>query len=222
MMLLALVAIGGTLTITADANSPSIKNFTKQATYQVGRFTDVDQSAWYANSVALAYEYGLMSGTSATTFNASSNITIAEVITLAARIDSIFYTGAANFAPSAVWYQTYVDYAIDAGIINAGEYSNYTALANRAQFADILASALPSYALNEKNWVDDNAIPDVKITDNYADAIYKLYRAGIVTGTDSQGSFSPSRSILRAEVATIVTRMVDESLRGAITLTGEY
>ena len=43
-------------------------------------------------------------------------------------------------------------------------------------------------------------------------AIYKFYRAGIVVG-DSSGAFMPNKTISRAEVATILVRMMDASFR---------
>ena len=201
---------------------PGLENFTKQNTYTVGLFTDVAPSAWYAENVATAYELGLVKGTSATTFGVSGNITIAETIALAARIDSIFYTGQADFVQGTPWYQCYVDYAVEVGIITSSEYSQYNATATRAQFATILSRALPSYVLDEINWIDDGAIPDVKSSDSYGEAVYMLYRAGILTGSDSEGTFKPQNTISRPEVAAIVTRMADKSLRKSIMLVGEY
>jgi len=216
------VTVFSTLTNAQAALDPKMENFIKQNTYLTGQFTDVSSTAWYAKNVATAYELGLVKGTTENAFGVSNNITIAETITLAARVDSIFYTGSAEFVQTGVWYQCYVDYAIDAGIITENAYSNYSANATRAQFATIISKALPSYALEEINWIDDGAIPDVNMTDSYADAVYMLYRAGILTGSDSEGTFNPQSAILRTEVAVIVTHMADESLRKSLTLVGEY
>ncbi len=51
------------------------------------------------------------------------------------------------------------------------------------------------------------------MVDRYADEIYMLYRAGITIGSDARGTFNPDKFIKRSEVAAIVTRMVDDSLR---------
>jgi len=202
-------------------HEPGFENFTNQNIYTTGQFTDVDSSAWYATEVARAFEYGLMNGNSSNTFGVTGNVTIAEVITLASRIKNTFYTGEADFAPSDVWYRTYVDYALENSIITS-EYSNYNASATRAQFAEILSCALPSYALEEINWIEDDVIPDVKVNDTYGETVYSLYRAGIITGSDENGTFNPNSTILRTEVSAIVTRMVDESSRKSFTLVGEY
>ena len=201
--------------------TPSLSSFEKQNVYTLGKFTDVDESAWYAPEVAKAYEYGLMSGQANNKFGVTNNMSLAEVITVAARIDSIFYTGEADFPQSVVWYQTYVDYALKNGILST-PYLDYTVPATRAQFVEILSKALPADILNEINLVDDKVIPDVNLNANYYDAVYLFYRAGIVTGTNVDGSFSPDQTISRPEVAAIVVRMVDIASRQSITLVGEY
>jgi hypothetical protein len=66
--------------------------------------------------------------------------------------------------------------------------------------------------------VADNAIPDVKMGDKYADEIYEFYRAGILTGNDAAGTFAPDSNIKRSEVAAILIRMFDVSARQSVTL----
>ena len=68
------------------------------------------------------------------------------------------------------------------------------------------------------NAVADNAIPDVKTGAACAAEIYDFYRAGILTGSDVKGTFRPSDSIKRSEVAAILIRMFDSSARRTITL----
>ena len=200
---------------------PSFDNFVKTRTYRSGQFSDVAVSSWYAPNVAVAYELGLMQGSGDGSFGVNGNATIAETIALAARLSSIFHFGDAQFEQGDVWYRCYVDYALDTGIIRS-EYPNYSAAATRAQFAEIMANALPTYALSPINWVDDDVIPDVSLSDSFGEAVYLLYRAGILTGSDEFGTFRPSSNILRTEVATLVARMTDESLRQSLTLVGEY
>lgn len=49
-------------------------------------------------------------------------------------------------------------------------------------------------------------------------AVYAMYQAGILTGNDAYGTFTPYSTITRAEVAAVVSRMVDPSLRQAFIL----
>lgn len=193
------------------------ENFTAQTTYTPGQFTDVSEGAWYADNVRAAYEYGLINGQSATRFAPDSSLTVAEAVKLAACLHSIYNTGSAEFASSSPWYQTYVDYALQNGILKAAR-SDYTQPASRAVFASVLAAALPAEALTAINTIEDGAIPDVSMSASYADAVYLLYRAGVLTGSDSAGRFMPSSTIKRSEAAAIVTRMADPSLRRTISL----
>lgn len=50
-----------------------------------GPFTDVAASAWYSPYIGTAYSYGIVSGTSATTFNPSGTITRQEAAAMVAR-----------------------------------------------------------------------------------------------------------------------------------------
>ena len=193
------------------------ENFTAQTTYTPGQFTDVADDAWYADNVRVAYEYGLINGQSATRFAPDSSLTVAEAVKLAACLHSIYNTGSADFASSSPWYRTYADYALQNGILTA-ERSDYTQPASRAVFASVLAAALPAEALGAINTIADGAIPDVSSSASYADAVYLLYRAGVLTGSDSTGRFMPSSTIKRSEVAAIVTRMADPSLRRTFSL----
>lgn len=51
------------------------------------------------------------------------------------------------------------------------------------------------------------------------EAVYHLYRAGILTGNDEYGTFTPAANITRSAVAAIVSRIVEPSQRQHITLT---
>ena len=194
-------------------------HFPRTASYIQGQFTDVPNEQWFTNNVADAYSFGLMKGNSANTFNPYGDVTLAEAITMAARIHSIYTTGTEDFIPSEKWYEVYLDYAFQNGIITDTYYnSNVTEKATRAQFAEIFANALPADGLYAINSIANNSIPDVKITDSYAPSVYKLYRAGILAGGDVKGTFSPGTFITRAECAAIVSRMAESDNRIAFSL----
>ncbi len=194
----------------------SLSNFTRVRAYTAGQFTDIS-GQWFEPYVQTGYALGLINGKTATTYAPMSNLTIAEAVKLAACLHSIYYTGKADFPAGAVWYQPYVDYALRNGILKKG-YADYNALATRADFAVILAAALPDEALTAINNISANAIPDVSTADTYGPAVYKLYRAGILTGSDKNGTFLPKNNIRRDEVAAIVVRMADASYRQTVTL----
>ena len=218
-VILAIVMFAGILpTAGFAADKPDGFNyFIRRNLLQPNTFNDISESDWFYVSVKSAYELGLMIGKENGNFDPTSGITIAETLTIAARLNYIYEWGMDVFPASTPWYQTYVDYAVSHGIITSAP-KNANAPATRAYYAAVMAKALPDEALQEINNVADGAIPDVKLDDKYGNAVYKLYRAGILTGNDKKGTFAPDSAIKRSEVAAIVARMVDISLRKKITL----
>lgn len=200
--------------------SGGLTNFVRVNTYQSGLFSDVASSDWFAPDVQASYELGLVNGTTASTFEPNANLTIGEAVKLAATLNSIYSTGTTNLTGGTPWYRPYADYALKNGIISK-DYTDYNAPATRSEFAQILTNALPQEALAVKNNIADNAIPDVPLTYSYAPAVYELYKAGVLVGSDGQGNFLPNNDITRAEVAAIVTRMADAAFRQSISLSLE-
>ena len=179
-------------------------------------FRDVPASAWYYDAVKSAWKVHLIDGVTSTEFRPDENMTVAQAIKLAAAVHQLNRFGKVslqNGRPS--WYSTYVDYAIDNGLIESA-YADYTAAqmnvaVTRAEFVHIFHAATDD--LREMNTVADNAIPDVKTGDAFAVEIYDFYRAGVLTGSDANGTFHPTDSIKRSEVAAILIRMYDSSTR---------
>ena len=203
-----------TLTVTAATVAPptgsgDMANFTKSKTYTSGMFSDVNENQWYGFTqqkvVANAYEYGLMQG-SGNTFNPTGNMTIAEAITIAVRVHHIYNGGDGQFTQGSPWYQVYVDYAISNGIIGTGTLSDYNKAATRAEMAYIFSRSLPQGEFAEKNTV--NSLPDVTGSTPYRDSIFMLYKAGVMAGSDSIGTFNPGSNITRAEASAIISREI--------------
>lgn len=216
--LVLVLALMLSLMPAAFAANESLDNFQKVNEYTSGQFSDIVESKWYAANVQLAYELGLVQGSSATSFNPDGNISIAETLALACRLHSIYNTGSAEFTQVKPWYQVYVDYAVENNIITADQFGDYKAKATRAQFATILAASLPESALTAINDIALGDIHDVSSDAAYAKSVYLLYNAGILTGSDDNGSFKPDSNIKRSEVAAIVTRMADADTRKFVDL----
>ena len=184
-------------------------------------FTDVYRADWFYDDVYNAWKNDLIDGVTSSEFRPYETLTVAQAIKLAAalhQLDNMGYVTLSNGYTN--WYDTYVDYAVENGIIE-NKYASYTAAQmnapiSRNEFVHIFYGAMSYYS--QWNSVDDNAIPDVKLGDKYASEIYTFYRAGILTGNDAAGTFAPNSSIKRSEVAAILSRMYDESCRQSITL----
>ena len=183
----------------------------------VKRFTDVPADAWYRGNVNIACRLGLINGRTAVTFVPDGNLTYAEAVKLAVCMHQKYTEGEVSLSNGTPnWYDSYVAYAKEKGIIDK-DY-DWNAMATRAGYVEIFAKALPEEAFSVKNDVKDGAVPDVAMDHPQADAIYKLYRAGILNGNDKEGSFKPDNSIRRCEVAAILTRMMDPDSRVNVSL----
>lgn len=206
----------------AEAEAPSdtmLTNFVRSRTCEPGRFADVAEDSWYAPNVATAYELNLSSGTGADTFDPGANMTVAMAVALAARLHAIYHTGSADaLVQGDPWYQVYVDYALANGLMTEGQFEDLNADATRAQCAVLLSRAVPAGELAAVNTVEDGAIPDVPADSAYYEDIYTLYRAGILTGNDAAGTFTPDAAIDRVSMITIATRIADRALRQGVTL----
>ena len=184
-------------------------------------FTDVPSDAWYRSDVDVAVGMGLISGRSETIFAPNENITLAETIKLAASMNNRYVGGSADFSNGDPWYKPYADYALKHNIIQT-ENADFNAVVTRESFAGIFAAALPDSAYGAINTVLNDSIPDYPTASSRGAAVYKLYRAGIICG-DSSGRFYPTSQISRAEVAAIVTRMMNAQSRKTFTgLTKPY
>ncbi len=193
-----------------NAENDYIRNFSKKYTYTQNQFEDVG-SEWFASAVQQAYEVGLMNGSSETTFNPNGNIDNAAVITIAARLHSIYNNGTDKFDTNASpWYEPYINYAVSKGICDSG--IDVTAISTRGFFAGIIGNATDNNSIfSNKNVIEDGALSDV--TGWYSNAVYRFYRAGVLSGNDEYGTFAPETPITRAEVAAILSRIVKPSSR---------
>ncbi len=214
--LLALCMVVGLLPGTALAASSAaaggMGNFRRDGSYQDGTFNDVSADAWYAEGVSAAYELGLMKGSGAGAFSPQGNVTVAEAIAMAARLHRRYSSGKDDFVQGSPWYQVYVDYATTNGILSGDDFpGGYGANITRAQMAHLFAAALPETELAAVNTVDE--LPDVNASTPYNKDIFLLYRAGVLTGNDEQGTFTPDTPISRSQVATIIARMALPSMR---------
>ncbi len=174
-------------------------------------FSDVANGAWYCKEVETAYQLGLVKGVDETHYNPTKPVSLAEVITLAVRMNCIYTGRDLPTSADGKWYDPYVKYAINELMIWGDEFPDYTAPALRGQVAYIMGKALPEEAYEPINMF--NEIPDMPNGDfgNYEALI--LYNAGIVIGSDSEYNFRPNTEINRAEIAAIVNRMAKPNNR---------
>lgn len=168
-------------------------------------FEDVSADSWYYSAVKTACASGYFKGRTRTSFCPTESITIAEAVTLSCRLYS---RSSGDIAPKngSPWYSGYMTYALEHGIIDSDLSSSANTPITRGFFARLLALSIGNKALKPTVEVADSSISDLSSGDENSDSIYKLYRAGILTGYED-GSFHPDAPITRAEAAAAVSRI---------------
>ena len=182
------------------------------------KFTDVKESDWFYKEVKSAVESGLINGKSETIYAPEDNLTYAEAVKLAACMHQLATKGAVTLKNGDPWYATYVEYCYINGIFGQNTPMDFDDIdmdskITRSGYMGIFANALPDNMLPVINYVPDNTIPDVPSNTDYAPGVYKLYRAGILQGSDAAHNCKPFDNIKRCEVAAILTRMMDKTKR---------
>ena len=170
-------------------------------------FSDVSDSAWYAPYANTAASAGLMNGTGSGRFSPMQTLSVAEVVTLTARLHAEENGGSVPApGPGEPWYQGAYDYCVDNGLFTAREVSASTLTdpATRFEMVDLLDRAVPD---SEKAPVhSDVTVPDLAESAPYGNVVYRWYQAGITQG-DQNGNFNGNSRITRAETAAILCRL---------------
>ena len=160
---------------------------------------------------------GLINGMGNGRFEPEGTITVAQVIKLAACTHQRYHDGKVTLQNGSPWYKPYVDYALANGMISE-EPADYNAASSRSYYIAVMYQAMPQREYAVINTIADGAVPDVPVGTTAYEAIYGFYRAGILTGYED-GSFGIDRQVKRSEVATLVARMFDPSVRKNVDLT---
>ena len=190
-------------------------------------FADV-KGAWCESYVETVYEAGLMTGKSASTFDISSNLTIAQITVITARLHSLLNGGDGVLpapAEGQEWYQPAIDYlkahvedansvgpVLGTRIVQMETIPIYAVQnAPRWDLVSFLASVLPEDALPPINNI--TILPDSADEDTL-----RFYNAGILNGVDEYGTLLGNKPLTRGAAAAILARIIDPSLRLTFTL----
>ena len=189
-----------------------------------GQFGDVDAEQWFYPYVAAGYEYALFGGRD-NGFAPDADITVAELLTLSARIRAAYDGDTIEPATGdRPWYMPYATYLYEKGLLDIAILdAGFDTPATRAQLAGIFAFSLPEDCFDGLNtalvtdaYASGDYISDVDEYTPYQPQILWLYRQGLLAGMDDAGSYWPDEPTSRAETAAVVTRMVDPALRIAL------
>lgn len=176
-------------------------------------FTDVRETDWFYDDVVFAYENGLFSGTTATTFSPYAPMTRAMLVTVLYRLEGEpAVTGRSGFSDVTIgsYYEAAVTWTADNGIVNGTSATTFSPSENvtREQMAAILCRYAQYKQYGTSASASLSAFSDAAAVSTYAEAPLSWAVAEkLVNGTD--GKLLPRASATRAQVAAILHRFVE-------------
>lgn len=205
-------SVGAVTTYTVDKLTVSTRI---EVTFTNGKlpFTDVRESDWFYDDVVFAYENGLFSGTSDTTFSPNTSMTRAMLVTVLYRLEGQpAVNGRSGFSDVQYngYYEDAVTWAADNGIVNGTSTSTFSPNVNvtREQMAAILYRYAQYKKYNTAASSSLNGFTDQASVSGYATASLEWAVAEkLVNG--SAGKLMPTGNATRAQVAAILHRFVE-------------
>lgn len=205
-------SVGAVTTYTVDKLTVSTR-IEVEFTNGVLPFTDVREADWFYDDVVYAYENGLFSGTSDTTFSPNASMTRAMLVTVLYRLEGQpTVSGRSGFSDVKLnsYYEDAVTWAADNGIVNGTGTTTFSPNANvtREQMAAILYRYAQYKQYGTTASAGLNGFSDAAKVSTYAKAPLSWAVAEkLVNG--SEGRLLPTGNATRAQVAAILHRFVE-------------
>ena len=205
-------SVGAVTTYTVDKLTVSTR-IEVAFTNGVLPFTDVREADWFYDDVVYAYENGLFSGTSDTTFSPNASMTRAMLVTVLYRLESQpTVSGRSGFSDVKLnsYYEDAVTWAADNGIVNGTGATTFSPNANvtREQMAAILYRYAQYKQYGTTASAGLNGFSDAAKVSTYAKApLSWAFAEKLVNG--SEGRLLPTGNATRAQVAAILHRFVE-------------
>ena len=183
------------------------------------KFTDVPQGAWYVSAVQYAYDNGIMTGKTATTFAPNANLTRAEFATVLysqAGKPAVTYRPIFKDVAQGAWYTSSVLWAYDNGIVSG--YANGSFGTSDKITREQLALMMYKYAQTKgyDTTVDDSILSsfsdEAAISSWARKAIQWATSHGIMSGkgkgADGKPLLDPKGNATRAECAAMIKKLL--------------
>ena len=174
------------------------------------QFADLTSGSWYYDGVRCALENGLMTGTSARTFEPDRPVTRAMLVTILWRLAGEPYGRVSPFEDvlPGSWYAQAVSWAYDKGIVTGVTATSFQpgAPVTREQLCAILCRYAALTGKNAAASVSLDAFTDRAQVSAYAEASVRwALQAGLLTGVGG-GRLAPRSGATRAQLAVLLQR----------------
>lgn len=174
------------------------------------QFADLTSGSWYYDGVRCALENGLMTGTSARTFEPDRPVTRAMLVTILWRLAGEPYGRVSPFEDvlPGSWYAQAVSWAYDKGIVTGVTATSFQpgAPVTREQLCAILCRYAALTGKNTAASASLDAFTDRAQVSAYAEASVRwALQAGLLTGA-GDGRLAPRSGATRAQLAVLLQR----------------
>ena len=173
--------------------------------------TDIN-GHWGEGNINILVDKGIISGYEDNTFKPNNTVNIDEYIKMIIVAKGYELENGQDY-----WASTYIEKGKELGIVDNSEINVYNIPINRAQMSKMLVLALDEEYSTELYRYRELITDIDSISDYYKDYVVKAYSKGLITGYED-GSFKATESLTRAESATVILRLIDESERKIPTL----
>ena len=199
----------GTYTFKMPASKVTVKaTFTKDLVTLP--FTDVADSDWFYDPVCYVYSQGLMTGTSATTFEPNTSLSRAMLVAVLHRLEGSPAASGSDFTDVADgdWYVQAVNWAASVGVVNGfddGTFQPNTAI-TREQLAAILCNYAQYKGFDTSTSGDLSTYSDAASVSDWAkESVVWAVGSGLLGGYEDS-TLRPQGTTTRAEVASVLQR----------------
>ncbi|MED9782204.1 MAG: S-layer homology domain-containing protein [Peptococcaceae bacterium] len=173
-------------------------------------FIDVHPGDWFYDPVCYVYSQGLMTGTSATTFEPNTGLSRAMLVAVLHRLEGSPQASAGDFTDVADgdWYAQAVNWAASVGVVNGfddGTFQPNTAI-TREQLAAILCNYAQYKGFDTSASGDLSTYSDAASVSDWAkDSVEWAVGSGLIGGYEDS-TLRPQGTTTRAEVASVLQR----------------
>ncbi len=182
-------------------------------------FTDVSDKYWAQENILRLVELGIINGYEDNTFRSEDSLTYEQFTKmLIMAVNPSF-----EARESEIWSEPYFEEAIERGIIE-DDYDMATRLdsISREEISTMVVRALHLNYSEEMYAIIKGDIKDIdSANEENIDSIITAYEYGIITGYANK-EFKPKDKLSRAEAATVILRVVDDSVRQKYTFQKNY
>ena len=178
-------------------------------------FIDVKADAWYYDEVKTAYEEGIMQGKTSDIFDPEAQTTRAEFVKVLCAMSGDDYLGkSADLAFTDVeaseWYVDYIGWGVEHDIVKGlpGNKFGPDQPVTRQEMAVFIDRFVKYLDKELPNNPQIDSFKDADEVASWARESVELMRvSGIITGVGN-GYFKPQDNASRAEIATVITRLL--------------